>query len=186
MDVEVKLSENDLSTLGAYILRRESAFRLERVRRTALRAVVVLVCATVALFVFQGQGAPEAAVQIIVTYVLLMGIYLAGIYFGGGASATKRVNKIIGSKDMEAAEARHYFLSDEGISYQGSGGSGQATWKDIAEISDTDEYLYVFARGQHPYVLPRRAFRNDQEASQFLRLARDYHSQHLGTAFAAQ
>lgn len=181
MDVEVSLSESDLGALGAFILRREAEYRKERVRRTALRAAVVLACATVAVFFFQGQDALLAALRVIGAFVVLMGLYLTVIYLGGRASATKRVNRIIDSKEMAAAARRRYRLSETGIAYQGEAGAGRAVWKDIAEIADTDESIFIFANAQHPYVLPRRAFRNEQEAVQFLRLARDYHGREFGT-----
>lgn len=180
MDVEVKLLDTDLDLLGGYILRREQEYRRERIRRTALRAMVVLVCSALALFIFQGQGAPEAAARVTGSFVVLIGIYLAVIYFGGGASAQKRVDRIIGSDEMDAARDRQYYLTQAGVQYKGNGGSGQAGWSDIAEIADTDEHIYVFANGQLPYVLPRRSFRSEQEALQFVRLARDYHGQATG------
>lgn len=175
MDVETKLTEGDLDSLGAFILRREKEFRQTRVRRVALRACVVLAASTVALFVFQGQGAPEAAARVVISFTVLLGIYLTAIYFVGGAGALRRINRIIGSKDMEDAEERRYLLTEEGIRYTGKHGSGEAKWRDIAEIADTNDHIFVFANGQLPYVLPRRAFRSEQEAVQFIRLARDYH-----------
>lgn len=174
MDVETKLTEDDLNCLSAYILRREKAFRQTRVRRAALRAGVVLAASAAALFLFQGQGAPEAAARVVISFTVLLGVYLAAIYFLGGAGALRRVHRIIGSKEMEDAEERRYFLTEEGIRYAGKNDSGEAKWRDIAEIADTDAHIFVFANGRMPFVMPRRAFRSEQEAVQFLRLARDY------------
>lgn len=174
MNVEVNIEPRDYDALGNYLMDRAEHNRRRRVRYVAGRSIVVLVFVVGVLVLFQGQANAAGAVKVTLAYVVLMGAYLAFLYRQTRVTAKRRVAEVVEEEKGKPAPARLYAVTEQGISLRENGDSRLAQWDSIADIVETDQYLFVFGDREFPGVIPKRSFANEGEARQFYNLAREY------------
>jgi hypothetical protein len=68
-------------------------------------------------------------------------------------------------------------LAPEGVITSDSTGSGTRYWHAILEIVEHGEYLFFFAVEAETFILPLRAFAEEQSARAFIETARRYHAE---------
>lgn len=174
MNVEVNIEPRDYEALGEYLLERAEHNQTRRVRYVAKRAVVVLAFVAGAVVLFQDRADAVGVVKMMLAYLALMGAYLGFVYYRTRVTARRRVEEVVAGEKGKTVSTRVYAVTEQGISLREDGKSDLAPWDTIADLVETDDYLFVFGDREFPGVIPKRAFASETEAKQFYKLAREY------------
>ncbi len=178
MQVKTTLEDADYTALETFLLQRSEELRSRRLKYVAIRAAVVGFLVIGAVVLFSEQRPAVTAVQVAVTFVAIMGAYLWLAGRGGRKTVERRVARVIADERRDPLPPRQYRLTEEGIAYHEEDGDGVAPWGEIAAIVLTGGHIFAFPNDQRPYILPRRAFPNDESSVQFYRIARERWMEH--------
>jgi hypothetical protein len=174
MNVEVNIEPRDYDALGEYLLSRAENNRGRRVRYVAKRGIVVLVFVAGAMLFFQGEADVAGAMRVTIGFMVLMGVYLIFLRRQTGLTAKRLVAEVVAEEKAKPVSTRQYAVTEQGISLREDGKTALAPWETIADLVDTDEYLFVFGDREFPGVIPKRSFGSEAEAQQFFKLAHEY------------
>jgi YcxB-like protein len=67
-------------------------------------------------------------------------------------------------------------VAAEGISTRIGKLSGDVPWEKVARIDVTDEYIFITRTNLNAFVVPRRAFSDDNQRAEFISLCDNYRS----------
>jgi hypothetical protein len=59
-------------------------------------------------------------------------------------------------------------IGENGLTVKTADGEGRLPWDSVAEVVDTDDALYLFMGGINAFIIPKRAFLNDEDADEAL------------------
>lgn len=66
---------------------------------------------------------------------------------------------MIGHKKVE--------LSQEGVSYKGTGSEGKASWATVERIAQDETYIYIYLSSIMAVIVPKRAFPNPEASNEY-------------------
>lgn len=67
-------------------------------------------------------------------------------------------------------------LSKDGLIETCDVGESRSTWGGVERIEEDDEYVYLYIGAYQAHVIPRRAFTSGADATEFIKVARAYHT----------
>ena len=70
---------------------------------------------------------------------------------------------------------RRVTISLEGVTETGEFGQTTRTWRGIERVTETEDYVYIYANAVAAFIVPSRAFAGPSEFEEFVRAARGYH-----------
>lgn len=116
-------------------------------------------------------------IPMLLSYIVYGAIFLAWIlyypkYF---ISVTKRrIIKMINEGDNSSIYGMQSItLTDTGIEQESHTGESRTAWHAIERIDETEEYIYIYIGTMNAYLVPNRAFEDDAQRAEFLRILRE-------------
>jgi hypothetical protein len=150
--IEYTSTRKDLGVLYSYLLKH--SFKM----RCLILALVILPGGVpVLLELLSGQRVPLQ--NWIIGLIVGVAIYFAyPWYFRRTAKKDKRTLSI----------------SPVGITTQVGSKHGEIAWSQVENLWVTQEYVFIVRGNLNAFVIPKRAFRDDEERIAFIRLSQEY------------
>ena len=63
-------------------------------------------------------------------------------------------------------------LGEDGLSESTAVGESRTTWAGVDRVEQSPDYIFIYTTPSAAYVIPRRAFKDPQQAEAFLQLSR--------------
>lgn len=170
--------------------RQAPAYQVGRAARRLLLAVVVLTAAAFVLFVvflpdkLDDFFVPYAAATglLILLQVVLLVVTGPGGYFRPEAArgrALEQARRLVREQGPHPASACHLVLTPQGLlltaEVAGEKVHRETAWPAVADVDETEEYVFFFERGGEGLAVPRRAFADVAALHAFAATARAWH-----------
>ena len=176
------LTLEDMEALTHYHSERSPR---ERRRRRLVQGVIVVVFLFLlysAFDSFRQQGTDLSPGWIAVASVpLICPTILLVLVFSGGVrrwSARRSVHKTFANVEPGGKiTTQRVTVSATGISVQADAGALSLAWDEVADVSVSDSYLFVFGVAEQAMVVPRRAFPDQAAFDEFLSDIKAYRKQ---------
>ncbi|HSE31888.1 MAG TPA: YcxB family protein [Pyrinomonadaceae bacterium] len=68
-------------------------------------------------------------------------------------------------------------IESAGLTEKGSVSESKVAWSGVEKIENDNQYIYIFTSPLQAHVIPKRAFRNNEESQTFLETAKRFFSQ---------
>lgn len=113
----------------------------------------------------------------LLSYIVYGAIFLAWIlyypkYFM--SITKKRTIKMIDEGDNSSIYGmQRITLTDAGIEQESNTGESRTSWSGIERIDETKEYIYIYIGTMNAYLVPNRAFEDDKQREEFLRILKE-------------
>lgn len=111
------------------------------------------------------------------SYIVYGAVFLAWIlyyprYF---ISVTKRriIKMIDENGDSSIYGMQSIALTETGIEQESNTGESRTSWSGIERIDETPEYIYIYIGTMNAYLVPNRAFDDDAQRAEFLKILRE-------------
>lgn len=133
---------------------------------------VALVFLVIPYFFSRISGTP-----MLLSYIVYGAVFLAWIlyypkYFM--AVTKRRTLKMIDEGDNSSIYGMQSItLTDKGIEQESNTGESRTAWHAIERIDETREYIYIYIGTMNAYLVPNRAFDDDAQRAEFLRILRE-------------
>lgn len=164
MKLEYDLSEQDYMAFNMHYIKYSKRIRSSLFVQRYLISLIFLVIPFVtggAKYISLGGSLALA----VVIYVLWVVFYPK--YFNGALK--KRVTKILNQGNNKSLLGRRTMsLGEDGISEMGNYGDGKIPWDSIKKVEETNEHIFVYINDVNAYVIPIRAFKNEDDKKKFL------------------
>lgn len=162
MEIEFKNEIADLIAFSEYLLTLPE-FRGEfTYEQLTWLAIILVVCISWGFLVHPISFA---------VYLLLAVLYL-GIF---KITLRKRIRKAVSLDDNKTYLATTKIsISDSGVSIRNDYFNSNISWAGIKRVGQNANYILIFNPGRNAYIIPKRAFQNENEAKKFFELASQY------------
>jgi hypothetical protein len=85
----------------------------------------------------------------------------------------KRIIKMIDEgKNSHMFGFRSITLTETGVEETKEHGESKTAWSSIEKVEELQDYLYIFVGSLNAYIVPDRAFDNDEQKNEFLQILR--------------
>ncbi len=85
--------------------------------------------------------------------------------------------KLIGEGKNKGILGDHTMtLSKDGLVETCDVGESRSTWNGVERVEADDEYVYLYIGSCQAHVIPRRAFASEADATEFIKVARLFHT----------
>ncbi len=158
--VIIELNEKDFLEYNLY-----NVFNVIKMRNAFIMSFII-----VHITIFFTMVALEAKIQIAILTALLLGIIVdLGIVWLFRNSVMKTAEKqagLIGRHEIK--------IDDKGIYDTASTHNIFMLWSDITDIRVNKNYIYIYRGNIFSFIIPRRHFLNEFEATEFLKTLVEY------------
>ncbi len=173
---DYELNNDDMLSYYSYNYEQSPTLGRARklIRRALLLAIAVELLVAVVLLVVLGRSYLPFAVALAAFAVLAILYYL--------------LSPLLIRKSLRGVVARDYghgrdkltgkhklSISPDAVTDITDMGESTTRWNAIEWIASTDQYLFMAVRGSGPYIVPRRAFANEEAFRQSVDTAKAYH-----------
>lgn len=155
MKIEYRATAEDIAALYSYLWRNSAYFR----RRIGVGTLVVAAWILVSAYLSQGELSLRdafIALNVAIAFPVLTPL-LAML-------RTKKGSRIL-------------TIDPHGIHTQLGKQKGEVRWENIAELFVTTEHVFILGRNLNSFTIPNRAFQDDSQRNEFIRLCEDYANQ---------
>lgn len=176
MNVAFELTSNDVLSFYYYNYEQSPTLGKARklIRRALLFSVAVELLAAAILLVVFGRD--------YLSFVVVLGLFavLTLLYYFFAP--------LLGRKSIKGLVARDYghgkdkltgknklTITPDAVTNVTEMGKSTTRWDAIEWIASTDQYLFMTVRGSGPFIVPKRAFTDEQEFKKFIDTAKTYH-----------
>lgn len=88
-------------------------------------------------------------------------------------STKKRITKMINEgKNENLFGAYSIALTEDGVEQTSKTGESSVTWGGIERIDETKDHIFIYLSSVSAYVIPIRAFDNEEQKKEFMRILR--------------
>lgn len=155
MKIEYSATPDDIGALYSYLWRNSAYFR----RRIGVGTLVVAAWILVSAYLSQGELALRdafIALNVAIAFPVLTPLV--------AMLRTKKGSRILS-------------IDPAGIHTQIGKKKGRVRWEKIAEVFVTGEHVFILGRNLNSFTIPNRAFHDDSQRNEFIRLCEDYSKQ---------
>lgn len=90
--------------------------------------------------------------------------------------AKKHIEKLIKEgKNIGVLGQHSILLTKNGITAIKGSSKSKMNWRSIENISETEEHIYIYIGSIEAYMIPLRAFKNEEEKIAFINKLNEYH-----------
>ncbi len=108
--------------------------------------------------------------------MLLPMVFVVGFWFLMMRQAKTQQTKLLKTKP-EFVQPRTIEITPDYLRHQGASGEVKTRWKGIQKIVETATHIFFWVSPNEAHVVPKRAFANVEDATQFAQLATKYWEQ---------
>jgi hypothetical protein len=167
MEVEFSLSLEDFVALAEYHLRRRSEWQT-----LLFLGLIILGTGDIGLLLAQFVKDPG-----IVFWLITAGAAISAclMYCLGKRRIDRWIKRELAQrKNARFLEPSKLTISPEGISHSSADSAGMTMWTAIEKIAVTKDHAFFYLTTIAAHILPRRAFANDHEFTDFVETAQRY------------
>jgi hypothetical protein len=148
---------------------RHAEKKLSSVKRSKLimLCMLALICAWIVAYLTEYSVATRVAIFAV----------LLGLYWGFTRVLTMFVSKLAHLQSFTPEKHKSVLcdhtltLSEVGIHNQTQFGESRIIWSAVYRVVENADYIYLFLTAHSAYIVPKRAFPNDEAAKQFFNTA---------------
>jgi hypothetical protein len=171
MEIEYELTRDDL-----YAFQWRAAFSTPRARRLRRAVYLLWLLAVVLIAVLPAIGA-DGFVLSRVSFGFMLLAYPTVLllqWFLERRLMRRAILTLIQEERPDRGQlGRHRMvLSEDGIAESTAVGESRASWVGVDRIEQNPEYIFIYTSAAAAHVIPKRAFRDAQEAEDFCQFAR--------------
>jgi hypothetical protein len=172
MDVEFQLTPEDLPALTRY---HQQLHPLPE-KNAGQWIWLGLLAGVVALFILSSRFGVSRSEEV---------AFFLGCFFAGGGllvllllkyQAALRRQKHVqqDQRNRDLYEPKRMTISPDGVTVSGSRGFTLTRWPFVWHIGRSPDYAFLYITSETAYVVPRRAFRDEQQFAEFIALAQQF------------
>lgn len=169
MKVEYNLIKDDYIAFNMHHLETSPTVRKTLLIQQYGVAVLFLI---IPYFFSRISGTP-----MLLSYIVYGAIFLAWILYYPKyfiAVTKRRILKMIDESDNSSIYGMQSItLTDTGVEQESNTGESKTSWNGIERIDETKEYIYIYIGAMNAYLVPNRAFDDDAQRAEFLRILRE-------------
>lgn len=159
MQIKYELNENDYWVMNRYMLFHS------KLRKTMVMTLILLALFIGWFYLIVKIKSQYSAIFYIITVLILYLLFYL-LLKAKTIAASKKQKDICCEHTLE--------ISEIGIIDTTYINENRYIWNGINKISDNDNYIFIFIGEVQAYVIPKRAFNSDADASEFCSKARLY------------
>ena len=170
MQIDYELTVEDAAAFSVYNFRTSPRIK-GRLRRT--QGVGIL--ATLILAVWWPGS--NNVVRLIFTILSLI-LWTIGCPLYYRWAIRRNTSKAYSTTRSKGVLGKHTLVIEpSGLQEKGSVSESKVAWSGVEKIEDDTQYIYIFTSPLQAHVIPKRAFRSDEESQAFLGTAKAFLSQ---------
>nr|WP_272507525.1 YcxB family protein [Clostridium aestuarii] len=77
-------------------------------------------------------------------------------------------------KNVNILGSRSLSVTEEGITSVNNSGESKTNWSSVEKITETKKHIYIYISAINAYIIPVRAFKNENEKGEFLNILKQY------------
>jgi len=170
MQIDYEITVEDAAAFSVYNFRTSPRIK-GRLRRTQ----VVGILATLVLAIWW-PGSSDIVRLIFTILSLILWIFGCPLYYRW--AIRRNALKAYSATKSKGVLGKHTITIDpSGVTEKGSVSESKNTWSGVEKIEDDTQYIYIFTGPLQAQVIPKRAFRSNEESQTFLEAAKTFFSQ---------
>jgi len=142
-------------------------------RYVDIACAVIALCIGLTVWIFENQLRPIAAFLIICAILLFLYHIISPLFLnkllrlGVKKDYSPNKNRLIGKHKFSATPTKMIDISNVGET--------ESSWAAIEYVVTTSQYLFLHVRASGPYIVPKKAFPDDQAFRRFAETVTAYH-----------
>ena len=170
MQIDYDLTVEDAAAFSVYNFRTSS--RIKRRLRLSQAAGIL------ATLVFAVLWPDWSSVERLIFTVLLLLLFVFGYPQYYRWAIRRNASKAYSATKSKGVLGKHtVVIEPSGVTETGSVSESKVAWSGVEKIVDDNQYIYIFTSPLQAHVIPKRAFRNNEESQTFLETAKRFFSQ---------
>ena len=170
MQIDYELTVEDAAAFSVYLFRTSP-----RTKRRLRVNQGIGVLATLILAVVWPEW---STIERLIFTILLLLLWIFGYPQYYRWAVRRNASKAYSATKSKGVLGKHTLVIEpSGVTEKSTVAESKSTWSGIERIEDDSQYVYIFTGPLQAQVIPKRAFRSDEESQTFLETAKAFFSQ---------
>ena len=170
MQIDYELTVEDAAAFSVYLFRTSP-----RTRRRLRVNQGIGVLATLILAVVWPEW---STIERLIFTILLLLLWIFGYPQYYRWAVRRNASKAYSATKSKGVLGKHTLVIEpSGVTEKSTVAESKSTWSGIERIEDDSQYVYIFTGPLQAQVIPKRAFRSNEESQTFLEAAKTFFSQ---------
>jgi hypothetical protein len=167
MQVDYELTVEDAAAFSVYNFRTSSRFK----RRLRFSQAIGILATLILAVVWPSWSSVE---RLIFTVLLLL-LFVFGYPMYYRWAIRRNALKTYSATKSKGVLGKHtLMIESSGVTEKSSASESKSTWSGVERIADDSHYIYIFTSPLQAHVIPKRAFRSNEESQTFLETAKTF------------
>ena len=166
MRIEYELTKSDFEEFHKYHMAHSKIGRGARLFKYLLILVVVL-GVLINEGIFRGGVTPVMWISLLLTVVLMGGIFLLMDALVGRNTAKKMANRL-SKKDSHVLGWRSLEICEDGLMTVKPNAEGKTYWNGIDRVEENTGYIFVYLNAVAAHIVPKTAFADEKQEAEFM------------------